>query len=260
MNRYDYIGKVNTNNQGLQMIIVDYHCNSDVEVIFDGYENKPIKCRYSNFKRGAVKNPYYPEVFGVGYKGENFKISDIEKSYERKIYSMWHGMLERCYSEKSQVRNKTKSYKGCTVCDEWLCYANFREWVINQENFIFWCKDKYGIDKDIINKNNKVYCSDYCCLVPHYINNLFTNHRSHRGEYPIGVSINCYNTFTVSCNDINGKTRHFGNFKTPEDAFMFYKNYKENIIQTIAKTEFADRRITEKCYIGMMKCRIEIDD
>ena len=64
----------------------------------------------------------------------------------------------------------------------------------------------------------------------------------------------------MRCNDSNGKAKHFGNFKTPEEAFSFYKQYKEDVIKRIAIEEYSLNRITKKCFDGLMRYRIEITD
>ena len=44
------------------------------------------------------------------------------------LYTRWNGMKQRC-----KDINKRNSYldKGITVCDDWLDYAKFHEWSIN---------------------------------------------------------------------------------------------------------------------------------
>jgi len=140
MTNKEYLGMRNKNNQGLFMTIIDYKNSNDVMVVFDGYEDKPCKCIMSNFKKGKVKNWYYPEIFGVGYVGDIYKVKNSKYDFEKKLYSMWHGMLERCYSNIAQQRDRNTSYIGCVVCDEWKYYGNFRDWVISQENFELWQK------------------------------------------------------------------------------------------------------------------------
>ena len=46
-----------------------------------------------------------------------------------KLYNSWRGMKQRCY-DKSQLK-QNKSYKGIEVCDNWLRYASFKEWAMN---------------------------------------------------------------------------------------------------------------------------------
>lgn len=56
------------------------------------------------------------------------------------------------------------TYEGCTVCDEWLYFSNFKKWF--DENYI----EGFQLDKDIIIRGNKVYSPQTCCFVPKEIN------------------------------------------------------------------------------------------
>ena len=82
-----------------------------------------------------------------------------------KSYSVWHSMLQRCYDDKYHIKHPT--YEGCTVCDEWLYFSNFKKWF--DENYI----EGTQLDKDIFSKN-KVYSPETCCFVPREINVLMS--------------------------------------------------------------------------------------
>ena len=49
--------------------------------------------------------------------------------YGTKLYNSWRGMKQRCY-DKSQ-RKYNKKYEGIEVCDEWMKYAQFKEWALD---------------------------------------------------------------------------------------------------------------------------------
>lgn len=93
-------------------------------------------------------------------------------------------MLTRCYNHKSLKKNP--SYIGCSVCDEWLTYSNFKRWY---EDPINGYREGYHLDKDILVKGNKVYSPETCCFVPHSINCLLLTRQRKRGALPIGVTI-----------------------------------------------------------------------
>lgn len=97
-------------------------------------------------------------------------------------YATWYGMLNRCYG-KSQAK-KMPSYKGCSVCDDWLLFSNFKVWM-EQQDWQF-----KELDKDILKHGNKVYCPEFCMFVPKDVNSLFVDRRAKRGEYPIEVQGN----------------------------------------------------------------------
>lgn len=79
-------------------------------------------------------------------------------------------MLNRCCSGKLHKREST--YINCKVCDEWLNFQNFSEWFKN--NYYEVEGQRMELDKDILNKGNKIYSPNTCIFVPHNINNLFT--------------------------------------------------------------------------------------
>lgn len=251
------IGEINTNNQGCLMKIVEYNNHLDIIVEFqDKYKGRVHTC-YNHFVSGYVKNPYYPNVYGVGIVGNKYPSRENHKIV--KEYSIWNSMLQRCF-DKTYMK-KFPTYDNVTCCEEWLMYENFYEWLHKQENFDKWFNgDKWAIDKDILLKGNKVYSPDNCCLVPHYINSLFIKNDMCRGELPVGVSKNGKKFMAYCNNPFARKREYLGTHKTEEQAFTAYKQYKESIIKQIAQIEYNKGNITKKCYEAMMNYEIEITD
>ena len=202
--------------------------------------------RYKNKEWSAKR--YKPTVCGVGYWG----CEDVDT--DSTAYNKWHGMLHRCYDTK--VHEKYPEYIGCIVSEEWKNFSNFRYW---------YEKNNYGgsnlnLDKDILYKGNKIYSPDTCCLVPGFINTLFTNRKANRGELPLGVykeeknGKTCYRAGM----EVNGQSIKLGTFKTPEEAFQKYKEYKEQYIKDTAK-RYKDK-IPYSVYEAMMNWKVEITD
>lgn len=176
--------------------------------------------------------------------------NDLFMESNTKAHRTWQSMLSRCYSES--YRRKFTSYIGCTVCNEWLTFSNFKKWF--EEHYV----DGWELDKDILVKGNKVYSPETCCFVPQEINRLLTKAKKRRGKYPIGVSKH-YNSFVAYCQQGLGQRRErLGKFSTPEEAFVSYKKAKENIIKSIA--EKYKGRIEEKVYNSLMDYKVEITD
>lgn len=164
-------------------------------------------------------------VCGVGV---NDSISAIKgKGWSCPFYQRWRQMLNRCYSEAYQVR--FPSYKGCSVCYEWLTFSNFKLWMKKQD----W-KGKQ-LDKDILNKGNKVYSPSKCIFIPQELNKLLTDRKANRGKYPIGVHKIGVN-YRASCKK-NGKAINIGAFSTAKEAFIAYKDFKLKLIRSIAEKQ-----------------------
>lgn len=199
-------------------------------------------------------------IYGVGYTKGVAPITYNGK--KTKEYETWRGILKRCYDNEYLLREPT--YNDCVVADEWLCYENFYNWIISQENYEKWKIGgrEWALDKDVIYKGNKLYSKETCFLVPRSINGLFTNRKLHRGKYPIGVDyLKRLNKFRASCmNPFIKKQEHIGTYSSSTEAFKAYKEYKENIIKLVAQQEFKNGSITEKCMLSMLNYRIEIDD
>lgn len=251
------INEENHNNQGCLMKIIEYNNNNNIVVEFQDKYKTMVRTQYGAFKRGEVKNPYYPAVCGIGIVGNKYPVRENNKVV--KEYVAWHNMIKRCYYEK--YHEKQATYKEAMCCKEWLFYENFYEWLHNQDNFDMWHDgDRWAIDKDIIKKGNKVYSPEYCCLVPQNVNSLFVKGNKSRGVLPIGVTRH-KNKFAAQCqNQITGELEVLVTHNTPEEAFQTYKKYKENIIKQVAEVEFNKRNITIECYNAMMSYQVDITD
>ena len=120
MKRTNRQGEVHTNNDKEYLQIIQYNGVNDCTVKFeDGTILKNVK--YHNILSGGVKNNNRKSVFGVGYIGYgNYKASI--KSNHTKCYSIWRGMLQRCYY---QYKEFNITYENVDVCDDWHNFQNF---------------------------------------------------------------------------------------------------------------------------------------
>lgn len=253
----DRVGNENFNNKGYLMRVVEYNGCSDIVVEFqDKYKGK-VHSSYQKFRSGDIRNPYHPNVMGVGMVGTKYPVKVNDKHL--KEYVAWRGVIERCYDIEYKQNHTTYINVGC--CEEWLYYENFYDWLHGQENFYKWYNgDKWNIDKDILIKGNKLYSPETCCLVPNRVNKLFIKSNAMRGGLPIGVSKDrgkfkalCNNPFTKKC-------EFLGEYKNPIDAFQKYKKVKEFYIKQVAEIEYANGNIINKCYNAMMHYEVEITD
>ena len=264
----DRVGETGVSNEGCLMKIVEYDSYNDIIVEFQDKHKYKVYTTYNNFKKGKCKNPFFPSVFGHGYLGVDKK-GNVPKVSEFKNgkccitweYHKWMHMLERCYDNK--LKEKNPSYKDVVCCNRWLCFAWFLEDLEKLKQEYNWNEDeKLNLDKDILNKNNKIYSLENCVLIPNYINTLFIKCDASRGEYPIGVCYNKRNKKYQALCSINGKYKGLGYYNTAEDAFNAYKQAKEQEIKRIANECVEKGYMTKdsRLYKAMIEYKAEIND
>ena len=250
------LGEIGYNNFGSKMEIVLYEGKTRVKVYFERYNWTSDYVEYVAFKRGNVKCPYEPRLYGMGYFGEGkYNCKDYDRAYDT-----WRDMLERCYDP--YYLNKYPSYIDCRVCKEWLNYQNFAQWY--EENYYEVESERMHLDKDILVKGNRVYSPNKCLFVPQRINSLFIKSNKTRGMYPIGITHHKRdNVFETKCSvykDGKFKTKYLGSFplNRPFQAFYTYKQFKEQYIKQVAD-EYKDL-IPLKLYEAMYSYEVEIND
>ena len=192
------------------------------------------------------KSAMLPIMCGIGYRGSE-SVDCQSESYLR-----WHDMINRCYNKK--FLESHPQYRGCTVCEEWLNYSNFKVWY--DKNKI--AGMSLDLDKDILFKGNRVYSPETVAFVPHVINTLFVNCKESRGDLPIGVYYDSDKGKYRSEMMLLGEPIKLGYFDTAESAFARYKEYKEDFIKDMAE-QYKDK-IPQKVFDAMMNWVVEIDD
>lgn len=167
-------------------------------------------------------------LFGVGINDADYIVRrKTKRGYIRcPYYSVWAGMLKRCYSPSSLKSQPT--YALCTVCDEWLTFSTFRAWMEKQA----W--KGMQLDKDILVPGNTVYGPDTCVFVSGLVNHIMMDNQSRRGVYPQGVSLKpgC-STFLAKYRK-EGKQVAIGSFPTVEEAEVAYMDAKRKEIIRVA--------------------------
>ena len=250
--KQDRTNEIGYNNDGEEMRIIRYGGALDIDVQFD--DGTIVEHRkHCAFKRGSIKNPMRPSVWGIGFIGiGKFKPYD-ENGKPTKCYRTWEPMMRRCYNPK--FHEKEPTYENCTVCEEWHNFQVYAKW--DNENYYEVENERMVLDKDILKKGNKIYSPDTCIFVPQRINMLFVKRDKLRGEFPIGVCKNG-NGFMAQLNKGNGKQIYLGTYDTVEEAFQVYKQAKEQYIKEVA--EEYKGRIDPRAYEAMMKYEVEITD
>ena len=239
------LGEIRYNTFGTPMKIIEYKNHGDITVEFLDQYRIQKNTTYSNFKIGQVRNPYDRNVKNVGYMGEGKYTSDGSQ-YIRRVFGVWVGMLERCYSE--DMRHKYPAYEHCIVCDEWHNYQNFAKWF--EENK-YEVNERLHIDKDILFPNSKMYSPKTCLLVPQTINMMFMNKPNKRG-LPNGI----YKSRKGYLAEYN--ENKLGVYPTVELAYEVYASEKEKVIRQLA--DKYKNIIPEKVYNALYAYRFDINN
>lgn len=242
-------GEIYRTKQGYGAKVLEYVDSRNVLIEFQDAHKHRIWVSAGNLRTFRIGNPYHVTASGVGYIGSGPHKSSTGAKLERS-YTVWSDMLLRCYDPATQ--EKCPTYKGCTVAEEWHNFQNFAEWYKDQYQDGAW-----QLDKDILNKGNRVYSPENCCLVPRDINALTLNRALHRGELPIGVSPN-RKRFKARLS-MRGKCYTLGTFDTPEEAFAAYKAAKEAHIRDLVENDYRDI-LPEFIKVALLAYRVEITD
>jgi len=190
-------------------------------------------------------------VYGVGINDWAGNISVDGKDIRE--YKLWQNMLRRCFTDGFKQSRPT--YEGVTCSKEWLSMTKFIEDVSQMKGCGF---DGWELDKDILQKGNKLYSKDTCCFVPSEINNLLTKRDNCRGEYPVGVCFHKTRGKFMARIRINGKLKFLGYFTTPEEAFFAYKAAKEVQIKVVAQKW--KHILDERVYQALINYTVDVDD
>lgn len=164
-------------------------------------------------------------IYGVGVNDADYYTQKRVngKFVSCRFYKTWQDMLKRCYYKKYQEERPT--YKGCSVCDEWLVFSNFRNWMENQ----YWYMME--LDKDLLFKGNKVYSPETCIFVSRQLNSFTKEHDATKRDYPVGVKLHKQSgKFQSRCNNpFTAKREHLGYFDCAKEAHKAWKARKHEL-------------------------------
>ena len=179
-------------------------------------------------------------VCGVGVNDANYTVKPTVggKRLRCPFYRTWCSMLMRCYDAKYQSAYPT--YIGCSVCDEWLFFSNFKAWMEQQD----WIDKE--LDKDLLVKGNKVYSPELCVFVDRVTNGFTVDSLASRGDWPIGVYFNnVKGKFHAHCsNPFTKKNENLGYFTCPEQANLAWRKRKHELACILASKQ-KDQRVAD---------------
>jgi hypothetical protein len=217
MKRTNRQGEVWTNNDGEILHIIEYNGVNDCTIEFgDGTILKNIQ--YHNIISGGVKNNNRKSVFGIGYIGYGIYKASI-KGKHTKCYSIWRGILQRCYYHYKELNN---SYKNVQVYDYWHNFQNFAKWF--EENYV----EGWELDKDLFSIDKKIYSPSSCCFIPKEINCLIKEQKETTGTVKIKSKYK-------SQIGVNKNHNHIGTFNLLDEANNAYKKEKRKHLISIVE-------------------------
>ena len=155
-------------------------------------------------------------------------------------------MLKRCYSEAALKHDPT--YVGCTVCDSWHLFSNFKSWMQTQD----W--EGKQLDKDILG-DGKFYSSKTCCFVSLRVN-IFLKSNYDTNKYLPGVSyVKARNKYRASIFDKEkGRLRYSGYFSAQEEAYNRWKAWKLEF----AKLMIIEEKLCDRIASAVLEKVLEI--
>lgn len=161
-------------------------------------------------------------VFGKGINDSKVPVTFWGEDGKRKTcpyYERWTDMLRRCYCEKQLAR--MPAYKNSQVCDEWLVFSNFKNWMESQS----W--EGKVLDKDFL-YDSKVYSPSTCVFIPEYVNFALMGSTSYRG-----VTYHKRDKVYQASIRKFGKGFYLGSFSTEEAAKEAYRKAKKVYLEEV---------------------------
>ena len=251
LKKSEYEGKVYPSNRFGDIKVLEYKNNKQVVIMFlnTGFITEESM---GVIRSGHIRDSSLPTTCGFGYI--DIEGASIGRNAIRE-YRLWNAMITRCYNEN--LRFKHESYKDCHVSEEWRYLSNFKDWCHQQIGFD---QEGFHLDKDILVKGNKVYSPETCCFVPPEINGFLLNGNSYRGDLPVGVVLDkgAKKPRYRARLSKYGKYHCYGSYSNPTDAFIAYKQAKEDFAKELAE-KWKDQ-IDPRAYNALMKYQVEITD
>ena len=130
VNYKDCVGEVFKSLNSGDFKILKYNDATNVEIQFlkTGFVTVAT---LGNIRKGLIKDPYSPSVYGVGVLGTKY-LSAVNGALTKE-YELWSNMLKRCYSDFSKKKQPT--YIECEVSNKFKSYEYFYEWCHSQIGF-----------------------------------------------------------------------------------------------------------------------------
>jgi hypothetical protein len=115
------------------------------------------KDRHVKYRQGTTN--YHKDCHSCAGKKNNVaRWATTHGGNGTKIYRMWCGMKQRCYTPTSQSY-RFYGGRGIKICDDWLDFATFRDWSMSHG----YTENKMELHRK---KSNRDYCPENCEWLP----------------------------------------------------------------------------------------------
>lgn len=222
MKKYNrqHIGKEFTTNEGYKAIVIDG--GSKLRYCTIQIEDWVKEVIFSSIEKGAIKYPYHPSVYGVGYLGEG----KYSNKTHKKIYKVWQSLLTRCYCPKYQQKKPT--YIGVVVCKEWHNLQTFGKWM---DNYYPTDGSKYELDKDLKSGDAKIYSPLTAMFIPQHLNVFMATTYSSNTSGHTGVCWDKESGKWIAGIFIDSRRKHLGFFTDIKEASEVYKQARDRQVK-----------------------------
>jgi hypothetical protein len=208
--------------------------------------------------KGKIGNRGYKLTRGIGINDADYPVFlrlEDGKVWHCPIYRHWSNMLTRCTSEDGKYSyeyadNHNSTYVGVSLCDEWIPFMQFREWVLTQD----W--EGKSLDKDLLG-DGTFYSPTTCCFVPQVIN-MCIHKTSKKYLWGVRLSHKKYSS-SVSCDGAILYPQL--SFNTELEAHQYWQKGKIEALKYLANKYYSLGQISKAVYDELLlkSGRIEQD-
>lgn len=212
-------------DSGRYVKILEYVNNTSVLIEFQD-TGFITRTHLNQIRRGTVKDPLSPTVYGVGMIGVG-EGKATEGGKSTKEHRTWLEMLRRVYSKEQRIKRPT--YEGVSVDKEWLNFQKFYDWSKGK----VW-GEGFHLDKDLILPKNRVYYEGGCTLIPPELNSFISLDKRGGKSLPLGVNFKKEIDKFVTQISRGGRKMHLGSYPCPDEAFKVYREAKNEHARELA--------------------------
>lgn len=175
------------------------------------------------------------------------------KRFETRAYKLWRNVKRRTYAN-GVTQRRHPTYVGVSLSENFENFQFFAEWCNMQVGYGV---EGFELDKDLLVKGNRVYGEHTCVFLPKKINCALIRPSDRENGSFIGTSVSG-DKYAAFASDGNGATLRLGLYGTRWEAFLAYKQYKENYLKKLA--EDGKLCLSEVAYKALLQYEVLASD